>query len=78
MLHVPSKTLIAADLVFNMPPKEQYSAPGAPNPRGPLGLLGSFLNVGPFHPRHQTIAWNALAKDRAYVRIIPQMTRAPS
>lgn len=64
VLHIPSKTLVQADLLFNMPAKEQYSAPGAPNSNGPLGLLRPFFNAGPWSRRHKFITWNAMARDR--------------
>ncbi|KAH7099121.1 hypothetical protein BKA62DRAFT_710948 [Auriculariales sp. MPI-PUGE-AT-0066] len=64
VLHVASKTLIEADLLFNMPAKEQYSAPGAPSYKGPFGLLGSVLGVNPWTPGHKSLTWSAIAKDR--------------
>lgn len=42
VLHMPSKTLVEADLYFNLPPTEQYSKSSqSPQPIWPLSLLQS-------------------------------------
>ncbi|KAF8636334.1 hypothetical protein AX16_010990 [Volvariella volvacea WC 439] len=47
-LHVPSKTLIQADLLFNLPAKEQYSKAGGPSHVPLLGKMNAFTWL---HPR---------------------------
>jgi len=42
VLHVPSKTLVEADLYFNLPPTEQYSkSTQSSQPFWPLSMLQS-------------------------------------
>jgi len=76
--HASSKTLIEADLLLNLPPKEQYSKTGS---SGSIPLVGSFLN--PFAYLHKRMVWSvgvdkaAMQRDAAVVsgwdfeRIIP-------
>lgn len=73
LLHVPSKTLIQADLLFNLPAKEQYSAPGAPSPTsGLLGWFGLGDKMNPWGSIHQGVTWNMFGKDK------PCVARQPS
>ncbi|KZV90336.1 hypothetical protein EXIGLDRAFT_720488 [Exidia glandulosa HHB12029] len=66
LLHVPSKTLIQADLLFNLPAHEQYSAPGAPSPTsGLLGWFGLGDKMTPWTSTHQGVVFNMLGKDKA-------------
>lgn len=66
LLHIPSKTLIQADLLFNLPAKEQYSAPGAPSPlSGLMGWFGLGTKMTPWTDMHKSVVWNLIAKDKA-------------
>jgi len=49
-LHSASKTLVQADLLFNLPAKEQYSKTGKPASLPILGTLG-FSYKSFLHPR---------------------------
>jgi len=76
-LHKPSKTLIVADLIFNLPANEQYSK----SKRRKTGFLTKKLN--PYTEFHKNLIWGeskdkaAMAKDAKAVaawdfeRIIP-------
>ncbi|CAE6392594.1 hypothetical protein RSOLAG22IIIB_11025 [Rhizoctonia solani] len=76
-LHAPSKTLIQADLLFNLPGKEQYSKSKS------SGKFPFFGNLGPMMRSHKTFLWsagrdkNAMSRDAKTVagwdfdRIIP-------
>ncbi|THH01291.1 hypothetical protein EW026_g1387 [Hermanssonia centrifuga] len=52
-LHIPSKTLIVADLLFNLPAKEQYSKSSS-SPK----LAFFFPNFEPYSKFHQKFVWN--------------------
>ena len=58
-LHVPSRTLIEADLLFNLPSREQFSLTGS---------SGSFFlgNVNPSKGLHKRAVWG-LGEDKEYV-----------
>ncbi|CUA70786.1 hypothetical protein RSOLAG22IIIB_09123 [Rhizoctonia solani] len=76
-LHAPSKTLIQADLLFNLPGKEQYSKSKS------SGKFPFFGTLGPMMRSHKTFLWsagrdkNAMSRDAKTVagwdfdRIIP-------
>ncbi|KAJ1306463.1 hypothetical protein OPQ81_007466 [Rhizoctonia solani] len=76
-LHAPSKTLIQADLLFNLPGKEQYSKSRS------SGKFPFFSSLNPMMRAHKTFLWsagrdrNAMARDAKTVagwdfdRIIP-------
>ncbi|CAE6499674.1 unnamed protein product [Rhizoctonia solani] len=76
-LHAPSKTLIQADLLFNLPGKEQYSKSKS------SGKFPFFSNLNPMMRSHKTFLWsagrdrNAMSRDAKTVagwdfdRIIP-------
>ncbi|KAF8595153.1 hypothetical protein BDV93DRAFT_501488 [Ceratobasidium sp. AG-I] len=57
-LHVQSKTLIEADLLFNLPGKEQYSKSKS------SGKFPIFSTLGPMMRAHKTFLWSA-GRDRA-------------
>lgn len=57
-LHGPSKTLIEADLMFNLPANEQYSKSSS---SGRVPIIGDLL--APFTTSHKRFLWSA-AKDR--------------
>jgi hypothetical protein len=67
LLHVPSKTLIQADLLFNLPAKEQYSMPGAGKPSG--GLLSYVFDPAKMNPYNSTYQGMVLqlARDKQFV-----------
>lgn len=73
-LHKPSRTLIEADLLFNLPAREQYSK----TPDGPSGLLtkiaNTFMSAAPPATLHKRFAWYLLstADKQAFTR---SMTR---
>ncbi|KAI5474380.1 hypothetical protein MNV49_003399 [Pseudohyphozyma bogoriensis] len=59
IFHVPTKTLIEADLLFNLPPTEQYSKS---TQKSHVFFVTSHLTVGTsFHKR---MLWHLLGKDR--------------
>ncbi|KZT50591.1 hypothetical protein CALCODRAFT_488589 [Calocera cornea HHB12733] len=60
-LHAPSKTLIEADLLFNLPGKEQYSKTKSPN-----SLAIRWSAFGPDSALHKRFGL-MIASDKAYV-----------
>lgn len=62
LLHKPTKTLIEADIVFNLPAFEQYK--GSSSSAGIGGFLSPFKNLSLTHKSHRTLTWNMLAKDK--------------
>ncbi|KAJ5647424.1 hypothetical protein N7490_003796 [Penicillium lividum] len=65
-LHKPSRTMIEADLIFNLPATEQYSK----SEEGSTGNLMTrmilpFMSVKSPSTGHRRFAWYTLAKDRA-------------
>lgn len=62
LLHKPTKTLIEADLVFNLPGLEQYH--GSSSSAGIAGMLSPFKYLSIHSKAHKTMTWNALAKDK--------------
>ncbi|KAG0149102.1 hypothetical protein CROQUDRAFT_74496 [Cronartium quercuum f. sp. fusiforme G11] len=60
-LHVPSKTLIEADLLFNLPAKEQYSKSN----ESPTTFLDRFTCLKPDTILHRRFLYNVAAKDKA-------------
>ncbi|SCV72445.1 BQ2448_3982 [Microbotryum intermedium] len=58
-LHVPSKTLIQADLLFNLPPDEQYSK----SSKKSTAFLASNL-LRPGTTGHKRLAWYLMGKDK--------------
>lgn len=63
LLHIPSRTLVVADLLFNLPPKEQYSnTTKSPTAWWPLSILGNGMQPG--SKTHETVI-GAIAKDKA-------------
>lgn len=62
ILHKPSKTLIEADLVFNLPGLEQYK--GSSSSAGVAGYLSPFKYLSISSNAHKTMTWNMLAKDK--------------
>ncbi|GAA6020472.1 hypothetical protein JCM10207_000014 [Rhodosporidiobolus poonsookiae] len=58
--HAPSKTLVQADLLFNLPPTEQYSRTTS---RSTLPGLSSAFKPGT--KTHQRVLYHGLAKDKA-------------
>ncbi|KAI0064883.1 hypothetical protein BV25DRAFT_1822651, partial [Artomyces pyxidatus] len=63
--HVPSKTLLTADLIFNFPAHEQY--PNAIFPGGIPIISQIFGHISPFSKSHHTITKN-LGVDREMMR----------
>lgn len=59
-LHVPSKTLIEADLLFNLPPTEQYSKSSA---KSTFPFFSSAMKPGTM--THKRFLWHLLSKDKA-------------
>ncbi|KAH9810865.1 hypothetical protein DFH28DRAFT_984416 [Melampsora americana] len=59
-LHVPSKTLIEADLLFNLPANEQYSK----SSESPTSFLDRFVSLKPDTVFHQRFLYNIAAKDK--------------
>ena len=57
-LHGPSKTLIQADLLFNLPGTEQYSKSNS------SGKFPFFSTLGPMMRAHKTFVWSA-GRDKA-------------
>ncbi|KAH8110274.1 hypothetical protein DFH11DRAFT_796980 [Phellopilus nigrolimitatus] len=51
--HIASRTLIEADLLFNLPPLEQYSKSKS---SGRIPIIG---NLGPFSWAHKQFVWSA-------------------
>jgi len=60
-LHVPSQTLIVADLIFNLPANEQYSKSRS---RSKVPFIGKF---SPKEDFHKTFVWNE-GKDKEAMR----------
>ncbi|GAA5920048.1 hypothetical protein JCM6882_004113 [Rhodosporidiobolus microsporus] len=58
--HAPTKTVIQADLLFNLPPSEQYSRTSS---RSTLPLISAHLKPGT--KTHQRFLWHALSKDKS-------------
>lgn len=69
-LHKPSKTLIVADLIFNLPANEQYSK----SKQRKTGLFTKKLN--PYTDYHKNFIWGE-SKDKAYV-ILYATSRPPA
>ncbi|KAI5856297.1 hypothetical protein BZA05DRAFT_197605 [Tricharina praecox] len=66
LLHKPSRTLVQADLFFNLPAREQYSRSGEDASKGwPTRIAQHFMNTTPGHKGQQRFIWYALAKDKA-------------
>jgi len=66
ILHVPSRTLIEADLVFNLPPKEQYSTTKqSPAAVWPLSVFQNGLR--PDGASHQSLS-GMVGKDKAAMK----------
>lgn len=69
-LHKPSRTLIEADLLFNLPAREQYSK----TREGPSGLLtkiaNTFMSATPPATLQKRFAWYVLARPdrRAFIQ----------
>ena len=64
-LHVPSKTLVTADLAENLPAKEQYSQTGEDPRKG--FRTGLFIKI--FSPNiwlHNFAIWHVFTKDKKY------------
>ncbi|KAJ3558084.1 hypothetical protein NM688_g1123 [Phlebia brevispora] len=65
-LHVPSRTLIVADLIFNLPAVEQYSKTSAsPSVRPPISWL--LPKFEPYATSFQKFLWNQ-GKDKEAMR----------
>ncbi|GAA6040839.1 hypothetical protein JCM8097_007741 [Rhodosporidiobolus ruineniae] len=58
--HAPTKTVIEADLLFNLPPTEQYSRSSS---RSSLPVISDQFKPGT--TAHQRFLYNVLAKDKA-------------
>ncbi len=64
-LHVPSKTLLNADLAVNLPAKEQYSQSGV----DPASGFWTRLFIKMFSPNnwiHNFVIWHVFSKDKTY------------
>ena len=64
-LHVPSKTLLNADLAENLPAKEQYSQSGV----DPASGFWTGLFIKMFSPNnwiHNFVIWHVFSKDKTY------------
>ncbi|TDL21952.1 hypothetical protein BD410DRAFT_789034 [Rickenella mellea] len=59
--HEPSKSLIEADLLFNLPCKEQYSKTNS------SGKIPIFSNINPFGWAHKRFVWDA-GRDKVAMR----------
>jgi hypothetical protein len=58
--HIASRTAITADLLFNLPAKEQYLGSPSKSPSSPVPFLtGMSQKFNPFHGLHSTFLWNA-------------------
>ena len=74
-VHKPSRTLIEADLLFNLPAREQYSK----TPDGPSGILtkiaNTFMSATPPATLHKRFAWYILATadKQAFIRSISRI-----
>ncbi|KAI5777709.1 hypothetical protein EDC01DRAFT_623762 [Geopyxis carbonaria] len=63
LLHKPTRTLIQADLLFNLPPNEQFSRSGVDPSSGIINKVAQyFLNAQ--GTGQQRFIWYALAKDK--------------
>jgi len=60
-LHVPSKTLIEADLLFNLPANEQYSKSN----ESPTGFMNRFFAFQPRSTFHQRFLYNVAGVNKA-------------
>lgn len=66
ILHVPSGTLLNADLAENLPAKEQYSQTSEDGASG--FWTGVFIKLfSPNNWLHNFAIWNVFAKDKEYV-----------
>ena len=64
-LHVPSKTLLTADLAENLPANEQYSQSGL----DPASGFWTGLFIKMFSPNnwiHNFVIWHVFSKDKTY------------
>ncbi|KAH7105863.1 hypothetical protein BKA62DRAFT_668646 [Auriculariales sp. MPI-PUGE-AT-0066] len=66
LLHVPSKTLIQADLLFNLPAYEQYSLGGGKPTGGLMSFVFNPTKMNPHNTTHQSLVMT-LAKDKNQV-----------
>lgn len=58
--HIASRTAIVADLLFNLPAKEQYLGSPSKSPSSPVPFLtGMSQKFNPFSGLHSTFLWNA-------------------
>lgn len=60
-LHVPTKTLIEADLLFNLPANEQYSKSN----ESPINLTNKFMSLKPDTLLHRRFVYNVAAINKA-------------
>lgn len=59
-LHSPSRTLIQADLLINLPPNEQYSkSKSSPT----IPIVSSWLDLNPWSKQHKEFLWSG-GKDK--------------
>jgi len=66
LLHKPSRTMVEADLLFNLPASEQYSRTGENAGKGwATRLAHFFMNTTPGHKGQQRLNWYVLPKDKA-------------
>lgn len=63
--HIESKSLIVADLIFNLPAREQYS-----KSKGSIvqGIFGGFGSLNPYSWGHKKFV-TTLGKDKEYVNV---------
>ncbi|ORY81321.1 hypothetical protein BCR37DRAFT_348051 [Protomyces lactucae-debilis] len=64
LFHKPSSTLVEADLLFNLPPIEQYSKSGGYSTGGMLSSLSPFAKLKADSKFHQWFNVNVLCKDK--------------
>ncbi|KAF8543202.1 hypothetical protein BDD12DRAFT_874824 [Trichophaea hybrida] len=65
LLHKPSRTLIEADLLFNLPAREQYSNTDEDPTKGPwTKLVMYFMNTTLGHKGQQRFNWYVACKDK--------------
>lgn len=68
ILHIPTGTLLNADLAENLPAKEQYSQTSEDAASG--FLTGVFIKLfSPNNWLHNFAIWNVFAKDKEYVSL---------
>lgn len=68
-LHKPSRTLIEADLLFNLPATEQYSKSGQSPTSGLLTkIISPLMSAAPPATWQKRFAWHLLAADRKSFR----------